>query len=102
MEIKKEKMKEIKHKKKMYAKKVIDLGDSMIPREIDRTEARGKIKFDVDVRSLTSMQKSWIYWGSHHSIEKCMKEFEKSDFTDFTDLRIVESKTGLILKQFKL
>jgi len=99
-------MEEIKTKRKVYAKKVIDLGDLMIPREVDRTKEKHRYKFDVDVRSLKSYvpkeKRFWIYWGSHHTIEKCMKEIEKIDFSDYTDIRVVESKTGLVLKQFKL
>lgn len=97
-------MREIKYKKKRYAKKIIDLGEYMIPRETDRTKEKHRYKLDVDVRmnKKDSQIKKWIYWGSHNTIEKCLKEIEKSNLNDFTDLRVVESKTGLILKQFKL
>lgn len=100
-------MKEIKHKKKLFAKKVIDLVEPyMIPREIDRTQEKHKYKFDVDVRSTKSHvpkdRRHWIYWGSHRTIEKCMEEIKKSNLSDYTDIRIVDSPTGEVLKQFKL
>ena len=97
-------MKEIKHKKKVFAKKVIDLGDYMIPREIDRTKEKHKWQFDVDIRSdkPSSQDRRWIYLGSHKTIDKCMAFIEKNDFSAYTDIRIVDSYTGEVLKQFKL
>jgi len=99
-------MKEIKHKRKVFAKKVIDLGDYMIPREVDRTEELHKYKFDVDIRSNKSStpkeKRFWIYLGSHKTLNKCITFIEKNDFSAYTDVRIVDSYTGEVLKQFKL
>ena len=99
-------MKEVKYTKKRYAKKVIDLGDYMIPNLIDRTEQKNRYKFDIDMRMnkshISKERRVWVDWGSHYTIEKCMALIEKTDLKGYTDVRIVESKTGLILKQFKL
>ena len=65
-----------------------------------------KYKFDIDIRmnkpSTPKEKRVWFYWGSHYTIEKSMAFIEKTYLKDYTDVRIVESKTGLILKQWKL
>lgn len=99
------KMEEVKRKTKVFAKRVIDLGDYMIPREVDRTTKKHRWKFDVDVRSNKSStpkeKRFWIYLGSHKTIEKCLEFINKNNFSDYTDVRIVDSYTGEVLKQFK-
>jgi len=52
-----------------YALEVFDVDVGFI---IDRTKTRHKYPFDVDVRkpSAPKGRNIWIYWGSHHTIEK--------------------------------
>jgi len=97
-------MDEIKHKKKVFAKKVIDLGDYMIPKETDRTKEKHKWQFDVDIRmnKSSSQDRRWIYFGSHKTLQKCLEFINKNNFSDYTDVRIVDSFTGEVLKQFRL
>jgi len=103
-------MKEVKFKRKVYAKKIIDLkGIYMIPQEIDRTKEIHRYPYDVDVRSNKSStpkeKRFWIYWGSHKTIKKCLEKIDNLDYSvllNYTDIRIVESKTGLVLKKFKV
>ena len=94
-------------KRKQYAKIVKDLLDTIgICREVARTKQQHKFKFDVDVRSPSAPKdkRHWIYWGSHHNIEKARQKIQedvKSSLGLDGEARIVESKTGLILEIWK-
>ena len=99
-------MKRIKPKRNVYAKVIKDLTNFGYCREVDRTKENHRYKFDVDCRSPSAPKdkRHWIYWGSHHSIEKCREKISeslKSSLGGDAEARIVENKTGLILEIIK-
>lgn len=91
----------------MFAKKVMDYVDGLgTCREIDRTKLKHRFKFDVDIRkpSAPEGRNIWIYWGSHNTMQDCEKKirkFLKKYLGTDGQARIVESKTGKILKVIK-
>lgn len=111
-------MKEIKLKRKIYAKwrlivqllnNPLSFGNTF---RVDRTKQKDKYKYDIEMKSTKSCvnknRRIWVYLYSDNSIVKCIKNIKKPNkqtkqiLPYYTDLRIVESKTGLVVKQFKL
>ena len=89
-----------------YAKKVKNLIDELgICVTIDRTKAKHRYPFDIDVRKPSATNKRyWIYWGSHRSIEACrtkIKKYVKSYLGRDAQARIVEASTGKVLEVIK-
>jgi hypothetical protein len=87
-----------------YAKIVTDLAE-FGARTIDRTKQPHRFDFDIDVRNPTKPKKDWVYWGSVSTADEAVKRTKETDLSAMgkgTEARVVEAKTGKILKKWKV
>lgn len=91
--------------KEEYAKEVYDTVKGLI----DRTLEKHRYPIDVDVRKPDAPpeKRIWIYWGSARNIEQAEEKIEDAkeelleNLGENVQVRIVESKTGRVLKKLE-